>query len=244
MEDLLTATHYLPIITTILAAFFSFEVLSRYRRKPQAWHLLWWGIGIVTYGIGTLIESAVAFSGWHVALFKSWYIFGALLGGAPLGIGTVYLLLPKRVGHICVSALLVVVSVTSLFVILSPIRYSFVDPHILNGVVLGWQKIRLVSPFINSFAFIFLVGGAIYSAVKYLRIPGSRNVAYGNVLIAVGGVLPGIGGAMSRMGHTEALYVGELFGVILIWLGYRRCQRGVVRPEPSAKTTASVSPAG
>lgn len=231
MEGLLRVTHFLPIITTILAAGFSWEILRRYREKPEALHLLWWGIGIVTYGIGTLIESVVAFTGWQVVLFKSWYIFGALLGGAPLGIGTVYLLLPKRVGHICVTALLLVVSVTSVFVILSPIRYSFVDPQVLNSVVLEWQRIRIVSPFINGFAFIFLVGGAIYSAIKFIGIPRSRHVAYGNILIAIGGVLPGVGGMMSRMGHTEALYVGELLGVILIWLGYRQCQRTPVETQ-------------
>ncbi len=43
----------------------------------------------------------------------------------------------------------------------------------------------------------------------------------GNWLIAVGGLLPGIGGSFTRAGYVEVLYVTELIGLILIWLGYR-----------------------
>jgi hypothetical protein len=36
-----------------------------------------------------------------------------------------------------------------------------------------------------------------------------------------GALLPGIGGTATRMGHVEVLYVTELIGLTLIWLGYR-----------------------
>jgi len=36
----------------------------------------------------------------------------------------------------------------------------------------------------------------------------------------VGAILPAVGGASSRAGHTEILYILELVGIILIWLGY------------------------
>jgi hypothetical protein len=43
----------------------------------------------------------------------------------------------------------------------------------------------------------------------------------GNVYIAAGALLPGIGGTATRFGHTEVLYVMELVGLTLIWIGYR-----------------------
>jgi len=42
----------------------------------------------------------------------------------------------------------------------------------------------------------------------------------GNVFIAAGAILPGIGGVASRAGSTELLYITELIGIILIWIGY------------------------
>jgi hypothetical protein len=100
-----------------------------------------------------------------------------------------------------------------------------VDPKMLGGKVLAWQSIRGVSPFINSLAALFLVGGAIHSAIRFFRYPESCHVSIGNIFIALGAVLPGIGGMGSRMGHTELLYIAELIGVILIWIGYKYCQR-------------------
>jgi len=32
--------------------------------------------------------------------------------------------------------------------------------------------------------------------------------------------MPGIGGVYSRAGHTEILYLMEIIGITLIWLGY------------------------
>jgi hypothetical protein len=225
MPRLIELSLYLPILSTLISAAFAWVILARYRLKRQSYHLLWWGIGIGTYGLGTLIESLVTLFGWQSALFKAWYIAGALLGGAPLAVGTIYLLFGRRAGRIAVALLLAAVGVTSIFVILSPVRIDLVDPTILSGKALAWQSIRRVSPFINSLAALFLVGGAIYSAVRFFGHPESRHVSIGNIFIAVGALLPGVGGMGSRMGHTELLYIAEFIGVILIWIGYKYCQR-------------------
>jgi hypothetical protein len=147
--------------------------------------------------------------------------------GAPLAVGTIYLLFGRRAGRIAVVLLGAAVGITSIFVILSPVRIDLVDPTMLSGKALAWQSIRRVSPFINSLAALFLVGGAIYSAVRFFGRPESRNVSIGNIFIAVGALLPGVGGMGSRMGHTELLYIAEFIGVILIWIGYKYCQRSL-----------------
>jgi len=227
MPRLIELSLYLPILSTLISVAFAWVILARYRLKRQSHHLLWWGIGIGTYGLGTLIESLVTLFGWQSALFKAWYIAGALLGGAPLAVGTIYLLFGARAGRIAVALLLAVVGVTSIFVILSPVRMDLVDPTILSGKALAWQSIRRVSPFINSLAALFLVGGAIYSAIRFFGHPESRHVSIGNIFIAVGALLPGVGGMGSRMGHTELLYIAEFIGVILIWVGYKYCQQSL-----------------
>lgn len=233
MATLLEVIRYLPLFSTVISLSFAWVILARYRHKPQSYHLLWWGLGMLTYGAGTLLESLHTLTGWSEPLFKSWYIAGALLGGAPLAIGSLYLLAGNRWGHLAVVLLCLAVGITSVFVILSPIQYELVHPESLSSKVLGWQRIRLVSPFINGISFLILVGGALYSAIRFYRHPASRNVSVGNMVIAVGALLPGLGGLGSRMGHTELLYLGEFIGVILIWWGYRRC----LRPLPTISST-------
>ncbi len=227
--------HHIPIATTLVALLFAPRVYRRWRERRPAPHLWWWAVGITLYGVGTLTESFTTLFGWNETVFRSWYVSGALLGGAPLAQGTVYLFFSRRVANWTAVALGSVVVVAALAVFLSPIQVALVEPHRLTGSVLEWQWARLFSPFINTYAFIFLVGGAAWSAWRYRKGSDTRHRFIGNVLIAVGALLPGIGGMATRAGHTEVLYVMEFIGLILIWAGYR----ANIQPSSSREPTGS-----
>ena len=224
------AVHYVPVVTTVLAAIFSAEIFRRYREHPERLHLLWWALGIAVYGVGTFTEATTSIVGWNEPTFRAWYISGALLGGAPLAQGTVYLLLSRRTAHILTTLLITFVLIASVAVIMSPIDYSQVETHRLTGRVFQWQWVRAFSPFVNMYAVVFLIGGAILSAMRYTANPATRHRVVANVLIAIGAILPGIGGTATRMGYTEVLYVTELAGLLLTWLGYRMSVRPVALP--------------
>jgi hypothetical protein len=177
-------------------------------------------LGVICYGLGTVTESIVGLSGWNAWVFKAWYILGALLGGFPLAQGSVFLMFEKPVANRMMLAISTVIIIASAGVLLSPLNYELVEPTRLTGKVLGWTWIRYCTPVINIYAFIFLVGGAGYSAYKYSKDPIYKSRFQGNLLIALGGLLPGIGGSFTKLGYTEVLYVTELFGIVLIYLGY------------------------
>ena len=225
------AVYYLPIATTLLAIPFAVAIWRRYRQHPDRLHLLWWAIGVATYGAGTLTESLTTLLGWREPIFKLWYITGALMGGAPLAQGTVYLMLRKRTAHLLTIILVTVVAGAAVAVWLSPVNYSLVEPHRLTGRVFEWTWVRRFSPFINLYAVIFLIGGAILSAVRYRRRPETRHRMWANVWIAIGAILPGIGGTATRFGYTEVLYVTELIGLLMMWKGYSISVRPESRPD-------------
>jgi hypothetical protein len=216
------AVRYIPIATTILTIFFAPVVLKRWRSKRPAPHLFWWSLGIMAYGLGTFTEAFTTLFGWNEWVFRSWYIAGALLGGAPLAQGTVYLMFSRKTATRMAMGVALAILLGSTLAILSPIDYSMVEPHRLTGHVLVWTSARaLVTPFVNAYAAIFLIGGAIVSAWRYRKDPSVRHRFIGNCFIAVGALLPGIGGTATVFGHTEVLYVMEFLGIILIWIGYR-----------------------
>ena len=211
---------FIPIATTLVALAFTGILLRRWRQRGGTHHL-WWALGTLTYAAGTITESATTLFGWDPVVFRLWYITGALLGGAPLAQGSVYLHLPRKVANALSVALVTVVTVASVCVVLSPLQMNLVEPYHLTGKVFAWQWVRTFSPFVNLYAFVFLVGGAIKSAVYYSRKAETRNRFLGNVYIAVGAMLPGIGGTFTRFGHTEVLYVTEFLGLVILYYGFR-----------------------
>lgn len=237
------AVSYIPLATTVVALIFATIVLRRHAQRRTGPHLLWWGVGLLLYAAGTLTESLTTLFGWNEWVFRAWYISGALCGGAPLAQGTVYLLMRRKTANILALLLLTTIATASVLVLLSPINYASVDPSRLSGRALAWQGVRLVSPFINTYAALFLIGGAIYSAARYRGVAEKRHKFYGNVLIAVGALLPGIGGTFTRFGHVEVLYVTEFIGLLLIFAGFRENVRestsGILTPGVTTRSATA-----
>ncbi len=224
--------HYLPILSTLISAAFLIALLSRASKRNWAPHLVWWAVGVFFYGLGTAIESTITLMGNSVVLFKSWYWAGAILGGYPLGTGSLYLLASRRFANTLTAITMVIVVVASVAILLSPVDAEALarEMHRPKGEYLQWQWIRLLTPIINLYAAFWLVGGAFWSSAKWFRHTMRRDRALGTALIGVGGLLPGIGGSMAKAGIPEGLYVGEFVGIILIWIGYWMC----LRPAPPA----------
>ena len=220
----LQPVHYLPILTTIFSVFFLFDIGRRYLLKGGT-HLLWWAIGVFTYGLGTFLESLITLTGNTPVKNKLWYVAGAILGGYPLAQGSVYLHLTKRTANILTAITVPFIIMSAVCVMLSPVNTAMLETFRPSGASLEWQWVRLLTPFINTYSVIFLIGSAAYSAIRYTKIENGKNRAIGNTFITVGAILPGIGGAMAKAGVVEALYIGEFVGIILIWLGYRSCLR-------------------
>jgi hypothetical protein len=212
--------EYIPIATTLFSIYFLFEIIPHYKSR-QTKYLLWWTIGVLTFGLGTAAESYNALFGWNNVNLKYWYIVGALLGGFPLAQGSVYLLMNQRFARISSYVLVTTIVIASICVILSPIKIPEGFDYKLTGKVLEWNWVRLFSPFINLYAFIFLVGGAVYSAYRYYGLKNTEARFKGNILIAIGGLLPGIGGTFTRFGYVNVLYVTEFVGLLLIFIGYK-----------------------
>lgn len=217
--------HYIPVATTVLTIIFLVLLLRHYLQRGRKPHIGWWALGVFTYGLGTGLEGAITIYGNSVFLNKAWYIAGAILGGYPLAQGSVYLHLSRKKANILSAITVPVIIITSILIILSPADVSVMDHFKPSGDILVWKWVRLITPFINIYAAIFLIGGAFFSAYKYYKSREKLNRAIGNIFIAVGAIMPGIGGSYAKFGYVEALYIGEFIGLILIWIGYEICKK-------------------
>ena len=219
-----TAVHYIPIATTVMSATFVIALLVRARKRKWAPHLMWWAVGIFFYGFGTAFESMITLSGNSETLNRVWYWAGAILGGYPLGVGSCYLLCPRKLANRLTAVSLVFVIVASILVFIGPMHVDQLEAHRPTGRgIWVWKWLPWLTPFINLYALFFLVGGALWSSYRFLTSDWNLGKAIGTTLIAVGGLLPAFGGAMTKAGMVEWLYIGEFAGLILIISGYIAC---------------------
>jgi hypothetical protein len=216
----------LPFTSAIISFVLAFMLFRRYlvRRGP---HLLLWGIGMVFYGIGGFCEGYYGAFGWNPLIFRLWYLAGAILVAAWLGQGTVYLLARRRWANV----LMVLLALGSLYAAFR-VFTATLDPSLmttsvhtgseLSGHAIMTSGVRGMTPIFNLYGTITLVGGALYSAWIFWRKRILLHRTIGNILIAMGALLPAFGGSFSRMGFSNALYVSELLGAILLFIGFLR----------------------
>jgi hypothetical protein len=86
---------------------------------------------------------------------------------------------------------------SSIDLLYSPIALPEGFDQRLTGRVFASQWARGFSALLNLYAFIFLFGGAVCSAIQYSEIEKGRTRFLGNILIAIGTLLPGIGGTFT-----------------------------------------------
>ena len=234
---------FIPFTSAIISFIFSFFIFKRYAEKRRP-HLLLWGLGMVFYGIGGFCEAYFGVFGWNDTIFRMWYLFGAILVAAWLGQGTVYLLAKRRIANI----LMVILGAASAYAAIR-VFGAQLDPNLLttsvhtgselSGHAIVSPGIRTLTPFFNIYGVITLVGGAVYSAWIFYRKRVLLHRTIGNILIAVGALAPAFGGAFSRFGIPGALYIGELLGATLIFLGFLRA----TTPMEEKQNQTSVSEA-
>jgi len=236
-------TSYLPFLSSLISIIFAFFVLQRYARRKGT-HLLFWGIGMIFYAIGGFCEGFYGFFGWNAVIFRLWYLFGAILVAAWLGQGTVFLLAKKPWPQITVT-LLILGSLWGVFKVFT----AQLDPSLLttsvhtgselSGHAIVTDGVRGLTPLFNIYGTVTLVGGAIWSAWIFYRKRVLLHRTIGNILIAAGALAPAFGGAGSRFGIPAALYIGELLGAVLMFIGFWRATTPMAAAAPEAAPAVS-----
>ncbi|HWH37804.1 MAG TPA: hypothetical protein VNT28_08510 [Candidatus Limnocylindrales bacterium] len=88
----------LPAITALLAFVFAVALLDQWRERRRGFQLIW-ALGMLFFGIGAGAEAVGAAIGWSEALYRTWYLTGAVFTAAWLGLGTAFLLAKTRFGY-------------------------------------------------------------------------------------------------------------------------------------------------
>lgn len=210
-----------PIINVIVTGLFGGVVLSQYLRRHRPYQL-YWTIALTMAFIATVAYTWMLLvqptSGVGMLLFRFYYILGASLMPAWLGLGSVALISNIRVTYICLT-FLYIMSALDTFLIF----FASIDVHALSHIA-GTPGVGVLIPgpwlatliILNTLGLIAVAGVAVISGWKLWRrqsnLAGFQtyNLVIANVLILLGAIIEGLAGSMARF-----QIVGSFFWVIM-----------------------------
>jgi hypothetical protein len=127
-----------PAVTSLLALLFAVLLLDQWRDRRHGFQLAW-AFGMLCFAIGSGAEAVAAASGWNELLYRAWYLAGAVLTAAWLGLGTAFLLGRTRFGY-TYAILLLLSGLVALMIRNSP-SYAGAGPlpllYLIGAVVLS-----------------------------------------------------------------------------------------------------------
>jgi hypothetical protein len=139
-----------------------------------------------------------------------------------LGNGTLYLIVKKRIwGDLYLGLNLVLLAIF----LYGTEHASLIMANLKPGIVVGGTALgasgtfpRIMSLPFNIPGSLLLLGGAIFSIIKFWPNKVFRYRVWANVLIIVGTLMIAGAGSMARLGVSGWLYAGEMVAsAILLW---------------------------
>ena len=224
----------LPIISALLA-FACVGLIARDALRRPSPDRLTWIVAFGLFGIAAASEAISDIAGWNASLARVYYLTGAVLVVGFLALGQLYLLAGQRIRRIAPGIALLVTAISASTVWGAPIDHARLDAD-------GWDAIKrttgltLLAIGINSIGTLILLGGLLYSVIRYRHASTYRHRMIGCLLIALGTIAVAMGGTLTRLGSDQYLYIAMSIGIGLIFAGYveasgraRAQQRGELR---------------
>ncbi len=233
MSGEFAAAAAVTIVTTAMAWTVGRQWYARRRPYQAAWSL---ALAMAALAAGSYAVFLVA--GRPPILFRLYYLFGAALNVAFLGLGSLYLV-TKRSLRPLVIVLVVVSIVTASAVFAAPIDAIQLASTTGAGThVLGdgpWLPLLIV---MNTFGTVCLVGVALFSAGRTWLSHLAPERAIANVVIAVGALTIAGAGTVARLAGAGAFWVIMLIGWTVMFIGFMATSRRRVTATPTVQRSA------
>ena len=213
-----------PFSVAVLNAIFATVVWRQFvsRKRP---HQLVWTVALLLGCLAAVFYLLFLAFGHNDVLFKLYYIGGALLMAAYLGLGSVYLHAPRTIANWMTGALVVasLIGIVSLMAAgIDPIRLDAAAATVgpgTNAIASGPWKAMVA--LLNSFGALAVIGGAVYSAWVTAKRRAPANFLYANVLIAIGTFVAALAGGFADQGtFAGAFWVVLALGFAILFGGF------------------------
>jgi len=214
-----------PFAASVVSAAFGVHLLGRFgRRRGSNPAEGVWAVAMLMYAAASIALALGVLDGWSSAEFRAYWLFGAVLNVPYLAAGEVYLLARNRwVGHTVLVLVLVLTAYATLEIRTAPIAATHLDEEFpLGREVFGDGSIpHRMAQFYSYPAYLFLLIGTVWSALKMRGRPELVSRFNGVLLLAVGATIVAVGSGIGAGLGNFALFSAALaVGVIVMYWGF------------------------
>jgi hypothetical protein len=196
--------------------------LDRRRR-----HDLAWSVSLAMFTLGSAALWLGAANGWTPAVFRAFYLFGAILNVPFLALGTVYLLAGRRRGDLIGAGLALASAFAVGALVATPLRGPVPVHELPQGSDVFGALPRVLAAVASAAGALVVVAGALWSGWRLRSRRQSGPIVGANALIAVGTIVLAAGGLFnSALGEMEAFAVTLVVGISLIFGGFLLATQG------------------
>lgn len=217
-----------PGIATAISALFAWSLLSSYAKTARIQSLAW-GVSLAMFGIASAVLVFADVYGWGGILYRTFWLFGALLNVPWLAAGSLALAFPR-----IAKPTLAVVLGFSAFLIAATVA---ADPNIAvlaadTGIPRGrdvWpagSNMLVLVRYASIGGWLIVVGLALWTSRTRGGMRPSADRRRANTLISIGVSIVAVGGfALGRLGGTAAFSATLALGVAVMYAGFRLAGR-------------------
>jgi hypothetical protein len=202
----------------LAASAFAADLWLDYRTRPRP-HITAYATGMSMFAIATWAFYIGLSFGWAGPIYRSFDLFGAILNIPFLALGSMFLVVGRRSGHVMAIALgaltAISTTLTATIPFANPLPASGV-PHDVFESGFGPRLFAIIGGATGSTILIIL---ALFSVFRFWQ--RNRRIVWGNLLIVAGTFAAASGGTGLALGEGSAFALSLLVAVTLIWAGYR-----------------------
>ncbi len=204
------------------------------RSRPRP-HLSAYTAGMAMFAIATWALFSGLGWGWTGLSYRVFFLFGGVLNIPFLALGSVFLSVGRRVGHLMVVGLFGFSAMATTLVSVTPFARRLpeggIPADIFPSIAEAGFGPRLLAAIAGGTGTLVLVGAALWGAFRFRRSNPRRAAA--NLVITAGVLAAATGGTILGFLHESSGFsVSLLAAVSLIWWGYRLASHRRPIPEP------------
>lgn len=220
----------------LVALAFALSLGERWLARRRTYELAW-TLAMAMFAIASFALAAGAAVGWTPALYRTFWLFGAVANVPLLALGTIYLLADRRRADAVATVVVIAVAVAAGVVIASPMRvHELPRHHLAQGSDVFGALPRIAAGVGSGAGAVVVFGGALWSALRQRRlVVGNLLIALGTAITGASGLLNSVADAMTAFSITLVIGVSVIFvGFLLATSATSASDAGASRPGPSA----------